>query len=235
MDDLAHLECDHGWLWNLSKYRGPVLHPAQYVEAVRVLLGAAGPDEPGPCRRCGRELLDPAGSHAHCCSLGEATRGHPAVARQVFEVAKHCDPAAELEAPGLIPGTDLRPADVLTGACGHGLAALDVVIASPDALHAGKDCTTTMYAAKIANYAMHEAALGVQNITYQPLICSAYGRPHPCTTAILCTLAPRLARRRGCSDGEWRYRRLRAAVADEIWRRAARQVMACWPAWDEED
>ena len=235
LSELADPECDHTWLWNLSKHRGPVLQPAEYVEAVRVRLGAAGPSEPVPCRRCGRELLDSAGSHAHCCSLAEATRGHHAVARQLFEVAKHCDPAAEIEAPGLIPGTDLRPADVLTGACGHGLTALDVGIASPDSLHAGEDCTATMYAEKVANYAMHAVALDRQNITYQPLIWSAYGRPHPRTTAILRTLATRLARRRGCSDAEWRYRRLRAAIGAEIWRRAARQVMACWPACEEEE
>jgi len=77
LNDLADPECDHNWLWNLSRHRGPVLQPAQYVEAVRVRLGAAGPSEPVLCRRCRRELLDSAGSHAHCCSLGEATRGAP--------------------------------------------------------------------------------------------------------------------------------------------------------------
>ena len=41
------------------------------------------------------------------------------------------DPGAELEAPGLILGTLLRPADVLTGAFGPGKLALDIGIASP--------------------------------------------------------------------------------------------------------
>ena len=235
LNDLADPECDHTWLWNLSRHRGPVLQPAQYVEAVRVRLGAAGPSEPVPCRRCGRELLDSAGSHAHCCSLGEATRGHHAVARQIFDVAVHSDPSTEIEAPGLIPGTALRPADVLTGACGHGLTALDIGIASPDAERAGADCAVTRYAEKIERYSAYTAMLDAQNVAYQPLVWTAYGRPHPRTTAILRTLANRLARRRGCSDGEWRYRRLRAAVGVEIWRRAARQVMACWPACDDDD
>ena len=62
-----------------------------------------------------------------------------------------------------------------------------------------------------------------------------WGLPHPRTTVILRTLATRLARRRGCSVAEWGYRRLRAAVGVEIWRRAARQVMACWPACEEDD
>lgn len=47
-------------------------------------------------------------------------------------------------APGLIPGTLLRPADVLKGAAGGGLSALDVGIASPDAAGAGNDPTEAM-------------------------------------------------------------------------------------------
>ena len=201
----------------------------KFVEAVRVRLGAAGPSEPAVCGLCGKDLLDSAGSHAMCCSRAEATRGHHAVSRHIMDVAKICDPSSEMEAPGLIPGTNLRPADVLTGALGNALTALDIGITSPDATNAGADCTASMYARKMDTYAPHNTALEWQNIIYQPLIWSAYGRPHPRTTAILRTLATRLARRRGCSDGVWRYRRLRAAIGVEIWKRAASQVIACWP------
>ena len=113
------------------------------------------------------------------------------------------------------------------------MTALDIGIASPDAEHAGADCAVTMYANKTERYSAYAGILDAQNVAYQPLVWTAYGRPHPRTTAILRTLATRLARRRGCSDGEWRYRRLRAAVGVEIWRRAARKVMACWPACEE--
>ena len=199
-----------------------------FVEAVRVRLGAAGPSESFPCALCG-EIFDQAGSHAMCCSRAESTRGHHAVARQVLDAAKACDPNTEAEAVGLIPGSQLRPADVLTGALGNGLTALDIGITSPDASNAGPDCTASMYARKVARYAMYATVLDRQNIAYQPLVFSAYGRPHPRSTAILRTLANRLARRRGCSDGEWRYKRLRAAICAEIWKRAASQVIACWP------
>ena len=37
----------------------------------------------------------------------------------------------------------------------------------------------------------------------------------------------------GLTDGEWRYRRLRAAIGTEIWRRVASQVIACWPDREE--
>ena len=134
-----------------------------------------------------------------------------------------CDPSTELEAPGLIPGTRLRPADVLTGALGPGLTAIDVGIASPDAAHAGDDCTGTMYNPKLEYYSPHAAAIERQSVLYQPLIWSAYGRPHPQSTVILRTLAKKLARRRGCSDAEWRYKRLRPAVA--------RKSGAAQPGW----
>ena len=110
-------------------------------------------------------------------------RGHHAVARQIFDVAKHGDSSAEVEAPGLIPGTDLRPADVLTGACGHGLMALDIGIANPDAEPAGEDCTATMYAEKIERYSAYAAILDAQNVANQPLVRTADGRSHTRTTA----------------------------------------------------
>jgi hypothetical protein len=92
-----------------------------------------------------------------------------------------------------------------------------------------------MYGRKIEYYADHAEALERQNIIYQPFIISCYGRPHPRTTAILRTLAKRVARRRGCSAAEWRYKRLRAAIAVEVWKRAAHMIRSCWPGKHEED
>ena len=54
-----------------------------------------------------------------------------------------------MEVPGLIPGTDLRPADVLTSALGNAYTALDVSICSPHASEAGVDCTQSRVQAKL--------------------------------------------------------------------------------------
>ena len=62
-------------------------------------------------------------------------------------MATQVDPAVELEALGLIPGSQFRPAYVLTGSLGASLTAVDIGIASPDA-----------------------QALDRQNITYQPML-----------------------------------------------------------------
>ena len=72
--------------------------------------------------------------------LGEATRGHNAVSSLIHAAAQQCDHTSEMEVPGLIPGTDLRPADVLTSALGNAYTALDVSICSPHASEAGVDC-----------------------------------------------------------------------------------------------
>ena len=56
----------------------------------------------------------------------------------------------------------------MMGALGNGLVALDVGIASPDAVAAGCDCAQTMYRRKTEYYAAHSDTLARQNITYQP-------------------------------------------------------------------
>ena len=134
LDALGHKQCNHDWLWALSPNHRPTLQNDEFVEAVRLRLGAAGPEEPVPCRICKNGVLDTSGSHALCCSLGEATRGHNAVREQLHKVASGADPASETEPLGLIPSNPaLRPADVFTSAAAPGrLSALDVGICSPE-------------------------------------------------------------------------------------------------------
>ena len=79
----------------------------------------------GACAACQNGSLDTGAAHATCCAVGEATRGHNAVTTLVHAAAQSCDCTAEMEVPGLIPGTDLRPADVLTSALGNSYTAHD--------------------------------------------------------------------------------------------------------------
>ena len=228
LDELSHADVDHSWMWSLSRHRGPKLSNAEFVEAIRIRLGVAGPAEPVACTLCGG-VFDSAGSHAACCAIAEATRGHHAAAAHLHSTIQRCDPGAEKEVSGLIPGTDLRPADVLTSCIDGGLTALDIGITSPDAQYAGSDCVQSMYERKVAKYARYQAALDRQNISYQPVVFSCYGRPHGRATAILRTLSKRVARRRGCSDARMVYQGLRKAMSVEIWRRVAKQCQSCWP------
>ena len=85
--------------------------------------------QPVPCAACQSRSLDRGAAHATCCALGEATRGHNAVTALVHAAAQSCDCTAEAEVPGLIPGTDLSPADVLTSL--HRTGHLDLLSAHP--------------------------------------------------------------------------------------------------------
>jgi hypothetical protein len=236
LKELADPGCNHDWLWSLSPNHGPTLTSQEFVDAVRVRLGGGGCDEPVPCRLCNK-VLDPSGSHALCCALAEATRGHNAVRDQLHKGARGADPTAELEPLGLIPGhPTLRPADVFTSAAVPGrLSALDVGICSPDAGAAGDDCTESMRLRKLSDYGSHLGALERQNIEYRPMVWSAYGRPHSAATQALRAICRCTARRRGLVKADALYRRTHAAITVEIWRRAARMVAACWPHPTTED
>ncbi len=54
-----------------------------------------------------------------------------------------------------------------------------------------------MHATKLAGYAPHQDELERANVKYEPLVWSAYGRPHANTVSIIRRLAKRAARRRG--------------------------------------
>ena len=184
-----------------------------------------------PCMWNERVLLSLPFHHALCCSLAEATRGHNAVRDQLHKAARAADSSAETEPLGLIASQPtLRPADVFTSAATPGrLSALDVGICSPEAAAAGDDCTEGMRQRKLNNYAAHLGELEAQNVVYEPVTWSAFGRPHPATTKVLRCLSRRTARRRGLVRPEVLQRRTEAAIAVEIWRRAARMAFACWP------
>ena len=133
-----------------------------------------GPRNLSPVPPCNSGILDRGAAHTSCCALGEATRGHNAVSSLIHAAALQCDHTSEMEVPGLIPGTNLRPADVLTSALGNAYTALDVSICSPHALEAGTDCTQSRVEAKLEHYGPHLAALLRQNISYTPIVWSAY-------------------------------------------------------------
>ena len=128
------------------------------------------------------------------------------------------------------PAPTLRPADILTtAACTGRAAALDVGIASPDSSHAGVDCLETMHTDKVNKYAPYRLALERQNVVYQPLVFSCYGRPHADAYKFMKRLSQQLARRRQFMAASTIQRRLEQNVATEIWRRAAHMVFECSP------
>ena len=123
---------------------------------------------------------------------------------------------------------------MLTSVLSGNLTAIDIGIASPDAQNATEDYLGQMQQRKLDKYAAYSEELEAQNITYRPMPISCYGLFHSDSVAILRTLSQRIARRRGCSESEWRFRRMRAKITVQIWARAARMVRACWPDVDDD-
>ena len=194
MRELTDPETDHSWLWAADSRKGAALAADEFVDAVRLRLGAAGATETVVCGLCG-DSLEPNGAHCLLCAKGPSTRGHNRVGDEVHTLALAADPAAELEPEGLIasrPG--LRPADVLTSAASSRLAALDVGIVSPDAIGAGDDCVAAMAERKRGKYAAQAGELDRVGVDYVPLVRKADGRPHDWTVAVLRAMAQRAAR-----------------------------------------
>ena len=103
---------------------------SEYIMAVRLRLGCAGPDEPSARSNCDSGILDRSGRHPSFCAKGPSTRSHNAVRDEFFAFAQDVDGNAEIEPVGLIPSRPaLRPADNLTSASSlkGRLAALDVL------------------------------------------------------------------------------------------------------------
>jgi hypothetical protein len=237
IQEISHPDCSHDWLWAVDPHKGPTLSQQEYVTAVRLRLGGGGLEEPVLCSNCGEALLDTAAAHALCCARGPSTKGHYKVRDEVLALARISDSSAETEPEGLIASQPtLRPADILSSTAISGcLAALDVGIVAPEASGAGSDCTESMHRVKAARYASYTAELERENVKYQPLVWSAFGRPHPQTALVLARLAKKGARRQGLLGSEQILRRANARIGLEIWRRAARMVMGCLPRAQDDD
>ena len=158
-------------MWQLSAAHGSVVPPDEFLLAVRLRLGAPCVEAGTQCCRCGA-ALGPTLTHAHCCALPEATKGHYNVRDAVLPLAHLADSSTAVEAPGLIPSAPaLRPTDLLVSAAIPGrLAALDIGIISPDAAHAGDDCCQAMFARKKGDYLLWLSELESQGIVCLPMI-----------------------------------------------------------------
>jgi hypothetical protein len=115
------------------------------------------------------------------------------------------------------------------------MVALDINVTSPHAQYSGMDCVVTSHRRKMEYYGPYLEQLARDNITYEPMVWSSYGRPHCKTLAILRTLSQRISRRHNVGSAAEVLAHLHGKITVEIWRRAAKQVMRCWPRVDDMD
>eukprot|EP00973_Karenia_brevis_P048344 6709463-Karenia_brevis.AAC.1 len=84
--EISDPECNHEWMWAINPQAGKTLSAEDYVSAVRLRLGTAGPVEPSQYACCG-EVLQPCGSHALLCARGPSTCGHNAIRDDLHALA----------------------------------------------------------------------------------------------------------------------------------------------------
>ena len=232
VQDLRDPTVNVDWMWKLNRAHGGCVEGEDYAHAIRMRLGASGADSDALCGCCGAAYLGGDGAHCLCCAPAASTKGHNSVRNELLDFARLADATSEIETPGLISAAlGLRPADVLISVAGIGLAssALDVGVAAPDAVHAGRDCAQTMFASKIATYRPHLSAMAEDGVSYIPMIWTAWGREHPETTRVLDIIAKRAARRRGAADHRAILRRARGLLGSALVRRGVAMLKACRP------
>ena len=218
----------HDWLWKINPRDGSRLGEEDFLLALSSRLGATQVEADAVCRQCG-EPLDSAVAHALCCAPAESTKGHYAVVGAVADGISLADPALQTEVRGLVPTTD-RPADILTtGAIPGTNVALDITIASQDAIHAGLDACISAYRRKMTRYSTILPALRRAGVIFQPMVWSAEGRPHPAAVRIMDCTVRMVRTRRGVEAASELSKRWRHEIAIAIQRRKAAMIRAALP------
>ena len=170
LQDLCHPDTEHRWLWVLAACDDAVLSPTEFVDAVRLRLGADIFAGEAACASCGG-VLDSRCRHALLCAPGASTSGHNRVRDTLLGAASLADGAAATGVPGLLGSAPtLRPADLLTTAAFGRLVALDVGIANPGARAAGVDACTSMLERKLRDYEPWLPELSEDGIEYRPVV-----------------------------------------------------------------
>ena len=231
LQELRHKSADHAWVTHINPKTGTVMAEHEYIVAIQHRLGCTFLSDASVCRLCG-EVLDTRACHASCCARADATRGHYGVVKTLMAVIRVADPSAATEVPGLAPSEpSARPADILANAAvpGRG-AALDVVVASQEAIGAGADCVATAVRRKLRRYRniLHE--LDSAGIAFRPMAWSAEGRAHPIVQRVMAHVAEQVARRQPGATAQEVCKRWRQEVGTVLASRIARMIRSCMPA-----
>src|SRR5208282_2976158 len=89
--DLGSADTVHSWLWAVNPAHGFVLHPDDYVTALRLRLGLDAAEYMGaePCGECELPVTaDDFGPHALLCARGRRTVGHNRIRDHLADLAR---------------------------------------------------------------------------------------------------------------------------------------------------
>ena len=201
--------CDPPRTWQRVRQLAPCTRTSLLMRCATA-LGCAGVTEPTVCAACNTGLLD---------------IGSPCVLLSAQGGCVRVRPSAETEVFGVVPGTELRSADVLTSAIGNDLTVLDFLFVLPTQV-AGVDCDRTVADGKFTPLGC-SLALFAPNIDYVLIVWKVYGRPHANSKpscAFSTNVFAQVSRGHGAKQFFWR---IHAGITVEIWRRTSRQIRSC--------
>ena len=213
--DKARLNCVSragagDWLSALpSKALGLHLRRVEFILALRYRLGLPVFLQEGECPmpRC-RGFGDKHGDHAISCAIGgERIAKHNHVRDALFEAAAQAALGPQKEPPGLLPGCDDRPADILLPFWSQGKdTALDITVVNPlqgalveQVAQDGEGGVRHAFNLKMAKYDDRCAA---ESICFIPLAVDTFGGWHGAALDAIVKLGRQLARHLGKEEEE---------------------------------
>ena len=139
------------------------------------------------------------------------------------------DPALLTGVRGLVSSSEWL-ADILTlGALPGTATALDMTIASQDAVHAGLDACASAHRRKMNRYSHILPALRRAGDIFQPMVGSTEGQPHPATVRVLDCAVRQVRSKRGEEAATELGKRWRHDLCGALQRRKAAIIRAVLP------
>ena len=206
-----------------SSSLGLHLHDREFRCCLRYWLGVPLHSTPYPCPEC-RCTADPYGDHqVGCGGNGDRIARHNAIRDVIFSAAQSAALAPSKEAPGLVPGSQARPADVFLPSWSLGRpAALDVHVISPlQVLTVADAALTPGHALQVGvqrKLASNLSACRSSGTDFVPLVAETLGGLAEDTISTITFISRAIADRSSSPDPATTSRHLFGRLAITLWR-----------------
>ena len=206
-----------------SSSLGLHLHDREFRCCLRYWLGVPLHSTPYPCPEC-RCTADPYGDHqVGCGGNGDRIARHNAIRDVIFSAAQSAALAPSKEAPGLVPGSQARPADVFLPSWSLGRpAALDVHVISPlQVLTVAEAARTPGHALQVGvqrKLASNLSACRSSGTDFVPLVAETLGGLAEDTISTITFISRAIADRSSSPDPATTSRHLFGRLAITLWR-----------------